>query len=1101
MKHSVRRFLAVVAATILVGACGQSESDTSDDRDRNVPINETMTDADFGVNGNGVAVNALWDDRETVIGQTRTVTLNDQSTVYTVVTVFDRAKNLWESSDLTGVEYKVAKVKTTSGQPMFDKTYGLKTMKLSPAPTRFDDFIPTRNGYGIYVVEGKAGTTTGPTMRRYRLDTGLGDTAFGKDGVMSLPSLGEGISLASTRIIDVATDTGGRLVVLVGTDEENYLIRLNTKGVLDLNFGVDGVVKLPLQFGDVSLYMFERLLLWNDNSNQQIISLVGQLRKYSPSGAFEGSYVVDLRVSDSGIVDAGYLEDVVTRLSTRSVSQYSWIESAMVDLSDTTASQLREIGYRKTGASELRINVSRFYSDPGAQSVAIADDAVGSAAVVAEPEIFEDSSGAFSPDEKRMQDLTQFSTQIGVYNLGVVHNRASNFSGLAIGRSQFDQFDLYDVLRVTEYSSDEIVASKIVTGDDGTIRFTMTGLTSSWPDGVTLEEDDIGLAQATWGVGMTENGLPLSGFGGDKVWAKNPINVDYLSTYFEHQNGGDLKRSLTLIGENNAMYLIETIADGWDITVREIDVVKKKVGAAIKLTLVPWLLSGLPPNPDALEIRDGYLYVAGNFMPTEEIIEWPYVSGVGRYSLSTGEMDESFGVRGVFPLSDAYVVPRNRTLILHDDGSFDVTFMPFMEGEHQVFVWRSPEVPPTLDEWYQNPPLLSVIRFVDDIYSDDTLEGPIGYTIDAEGRLVVARVRRTRDSIEEEFSSTMRIWRFLPNGEPDGSFGIDGRVEADLAGWSKVSPDMGFSYPPQVAVTRQDKLLVGFFGRQALTDDTGRWIGDRRVHVLARFMPDGSMDALKAPQPTPIPVAAFGPEGSNGSMLARETLFGIGSPPTPSPATEAVVPIVEKLDPAPVVITAPTPAVEGAKSDSTVPGTTALESPSGVVSAAVQSSQLKIIAMTSAVDRSIGVKWAIPEALVGKNVTYEVTSQPGGKTCSTAATLCVFRGLEPWTSYNFSVAVKSGATGISASDSSMPLKPVRILARNKSVKTTSLLTPAASGKLQWRVGGGCKLSKDFATLTTPKDATTCLLSVRSPKSGKTPATTRSITIDVRAVVN
>jgi hypothetical protein len=1099
MKHSVRRFLAVVAATILVAACGQSESDTSDDRDRNVPISETMTDADFGVNGNGVAVNALWDDRETVIGQTRTVTLNDRTTVYSVVSVLDRAQELSESSDLTEVEFKVAKVNTTSGQPMFDKTYGLKTMKLTPTPTHFDQFIPTRNGYGIYVVANKEGATTGPTMRRYRLDTGQADTAFGTTGVISLPSLGVDNDPTTLRIVDVADEPDGRMVVLVASDNQNFLMRMNTKGVLDLNFGIGGVVAIPLEFGELRLETFRQVVLWSDNANQRVITLVGHIQKFS-EGRLDGNYVMDLRLSNAGVIDTQHIDDLITQISMRAVPENSVIESAIVDFSGTTARQLNTFGYSDAGPSSLRVNVSFYYPDTGAASIALSDEQLSRGSVFPETDVFEDYSRAFSPDEKRVWSLSQFATEVGLYNIGVVHNRASNFSGLAIGRSQFDKFDLYDVLRVTDYASDAVLASKIVTGGDGTIRFTMTGLTSSWPDGVTLEEDDIGLAQATWGVGMTENGLPVSGFGGDKVWAKNPVTVDYLSSYMANSQGEDLKRSLTLIGENNTMYLIETPGDGYDVTIREVDVAKKTLGDAVKLTWNSWGMSGLPPNPDAMEIRDGYLYVAANFMPTEQMISWPWMSGVARYSLSDGAMDESFGVQGVMPINDAYSTPRNRTLILHDDGSFNVTVLYPEDNAYRVHAWKSPEVPPTLDEWYANPPGIGFNRseflFVSDIYSDDTLEGPVGYTIDTEGRMVLARVRRSRDLIEETMMSTMRIWRFLPNGQPDETFGTDGRVEADLAGWSKVAPDLGFNYPPQVAVTRQNKLLIGFFGRQATMNENGRWIGNRRVHVLARLMPDGTMDALKGPEPTPIPIAAFGPAGNGGSAIARETLSGVVSPPLPSPATEVMVPIVEKLDPAPVVLAAPAPAPGTAKPDAPAP-----ESPSGVVSAAVQSSQLKIIAMTSAVDRSIGVKWAIPETLVGKNVIYEVTSQPGGKTCTTASTLCVFRGLEPWTSYNFSVAVKSGATGISASDSSMPLKPVRILARNKTVKTTSLLTPAASGKLQWRVGGGCKLSKDFATLTTPKDATTCLLSVRSPKSGKTQATTRSITIDVRAVVN
>lgn len=68
------------------------------------------------------------------------------------------------------------------------------------------------------------------------------------------------------------------------------------------------------------------------------------------------------------------------------------------------------------------------------------------------------------------------------------------------------------------------------------------------------------------------------------------------------------------------------------------------------------------------------------------------------------------------------------------------------------------------------------------------------------------------------------------------------------------------------------------------------------------------------------------------------------------------------------------------------------------------------------------ISWAAPSGTSG-NVTYTVTSSPGGLTCTTSGTSCTVTGLANGTAYTFSVtASNSGGTGPSSAPSS-PVTP------------------------------------------------------------------------------
>ncbi len=66
--------------------------------------------------------------------------------------------------------------------------------------------------------------------------------------------------------------------------------------------------------------------------------------------------------------------------------------------------------------------------------------------------------------------------------------------------------------------------------------------------------------------------------------------------------------------------------------------------------------------------------------------------------------------------------------------------------------------------------------------------------------------------------------------------------------------------------------------------------------------------------------------------------------------------------------------------------------------------------------------------------------------------------------------------------------------RGKSVSLTSLLKPIGNGKQTWSSSGGCTIKGK--TLVAPKKAARCKVTLKQAKSGKTKASSRSITVKV-----
>ena len=124
------------------------------------------------------------------------------------------------------------------------------------------------------------------------------------------------------------------------------------------------------------------------------------------------------------------------------------------------------------------------------------------------------------------------------------------------------------------------------------------------------------------------------------------------------------------------------------------------------------------------------------------------------------------------------------------------------------------------------------------------------YGVDGEGRIPSPSQVHINDSIlqpdgklitvgSDYFDSLPSRWdgvvaRFSPDGLPDTSFGVGGRVRLDFARPAISSPtDRLYAS----ALQPDGKILVGGFSTTTTQESTGN-----RIHALARLLPDGSLD-------------------------------------------------------------------------------------------------------------------------------------------------------------------------------------------------------------------------------------------------------------------
>ena len=345
-----------------------------------------------------------------------------------------------------------------------------------------------------------------------------------------------------------------------------------------------------------------------------------------------------------------------------------------------------------------------------------------------------------------------------------------------------------------------------------------------------------------------------------------------------------------------------------------------------------------------------------------------------------------------------------------------------------------------------------------------------GLASDAVGNLYVASVGRkqadvTYPSIDEAGNSVMetstesiryaRVRRYTPTGALDTTFGKNGAVDLD-----RTTSDL-FEYvgDVQLAVDAAGHVYVA----GVPYDDSTRL-------TVARLTSTGALDVriVKAPVATTTTVP---------SILDRV------SPILNKPAAERASNLLSgRISEAVGGIGGGVAPPSGAGSSGETGRSTAGTVPSFFVGSVVH---------VGPFENGLTVGWAAV-----KGVEVVATALPGGRSCTSADGKCDIVGLDPSQSYSI-VFSKKGEPVPDVSDALVTAaKPIVTLKLGKSATTKSLLKLTSKGKPTWKVTGGCVLNAAKSKVTAPKAPTTCQLSVTTAKDGKTPKTTKSVTISV-----
>ena len=238
-----------------------------------------------------------------------------------------------------------------------------------------------------------------------------------------------------------------------------------------------------------------------------------------------------------------------------------------------------------------------------------------------------------------------------------------------------------------------------------------------------------------------------------------------------------------------------------------------------------------------------------------------------------------------------------------------------------------------------------------------------------------------------------------------------------------------------------------FRGALSFTTGTGGW-GDAGRCGDAVSLGGGQLTGVCVPtpgsaSPSLIP-AAGGPITLSGTGFMAGAIVSIGG----RPATDVTV-VSE------TTITATAPAGSGAPVVEVVNRGVRTGSKGDVVLYATSTAVPTDVRATPG-DRSAAVRWAAP--VVGAAVTYTVTAAPGGRTCTTAKTTCVVRGLANGTAYTFTVTAGSGFATSAASAASRATTPRTTPGRVRALRLTR---SAAGVTATWRApanDGGVRLA-------------------------------------------
>jgi hypothetical protein len=1087
-----------LAAMLVVSACGASESDTSGDRDRNVQT------VGYGNSETGIAISRLGQQSQTITGSLSTVMQTDGSSL-----VMAHAMKFDESGWTN--EFVISRI-TAVG--LFDGLFGANGNGVVRIPVsleiRANSAKLTPNGHVLiarYSDGYKLGDLTDPVgLTRYNAQSGEVDRSFGVDGFLAISNLS---------LFDITEDASGRVTTIDPRFDENeglvgYTVRRFTSTGPDTNFGQNGSVLLDVvgtpggwQDGD-SLYGSMPRLLWIDGDTLRVaIVLIHERSQVGTIGdsVFErGLHLVSWGLNSDGAFDesrgdAGIRVTRVRELSdvngqpwvefadslthsgpTRDGSSYltvsgngsSYLWRIDDDFSRVTTSGRPDVGmlprftFGSTGGFDSLKGVGVIVApNSGPVVVAIRGDA-GTSSTQFIAGMFQQFEGVFASASLAIGDYPYIGHDIS--SIGFVNDDV--FINLESGRGLMQK---------------ESVAQGVLSHHSGYLRLGTDGQTVK-PFG-----DENGMAPSPLSgvpepLGIFSNALyPIVDGGMYAIGAEFRMLDD---------NGNPIARPTAYNLANGAM------ADGVAVVVRRFTDDGAQDGKTIAINV-----GGFTPlnmgdyGRHAFDGRDAF-YVFGMF--GEE-------RAVAKVLVSKRALDTSWGTNGISVLPNSrfddatpvsvWVSWRNALVQVQPDGSVDVTTMRMVPEEAINGVApnyaRSVRIDPRgrIDT---NAPAIELSTNDDETMTCECIERGVDVSevlqvvVDPVGRMLAAYLSFAELPADASMDVAglpvlvrATIKRFNRDGTLDPTFGSQGRVDVPVYQITGGGLLVGST---RVAVHPDGRIFGAIVADVYYSTTSGVTFGGPAVHSMM-FDTNGKPLRFEPRQPDPV----------------LERVAAIVAPP----AAEAPTGVAGNTDQAVAPIPAPSPSMpEPIAAVISPPGLpTSVVVPADVIQMTT-SPRPVITVVGSPADRSIEVRWAVPESIKNAQATYTVTASPGGKTCTTATTSCTFKKLDPWTSYTFAIrTVSAASTAVPDSTPSIPIKPIRVLPRRTTTDVTKLITPASMGKQTWKVTGSCKLSGDKRKLITSTDAALCTLSLTTAKSGKTPKTTRSITIVVKAVAN
>ncbi|MEY2967543.1 MAG: hypothetical protein RIQ64_170 [Actinomycetota bacterium] len=1081
-RHLRRRLGLSLVGALAISACGASES-TDGDRDRNVQAEPT--EVVFAKALDGVARNKVGDVKMAMPISSTARQQKDGSTLVAVTSV---------AVDKNGARSEIA-VSRIDALGLIDDTFGNNGVRdiVISRPLAFAAFLSDDGHMILPAVPIDSSTSGFPILgaTRFDLTTGDRDVNFGEDGF---------IQISSTYFDDVkGMVDGGDGVFVLGTSSEistdgRYLSRW-TKDGRDNTFGGSGLVAIPNP--DYPLAQDEELScdapsLWPDGDTTILVTFGCVVKKFAEVEGYRNvidfrRFIATRRFSVAGIkldqTDAiAFLDNIDELFRTE---QTPSVLDVVHGFGDDSSSRYFSIDtYPGSRVIKLVDGYTRIVDAGLPQNGFLPSIALGSTnantSYLGYPR--------FIPAPTPLVAGVTLNTLAPSLDLNVGKFTESNFLQVDYARRLGDFPLVTHGFETLRYVGDEVFMNLVAETGGEFSFFSNFGQLSGDSGYMKIARD--GSTLAPYG---SADGMALSPLNKGFPVQRNVLTQPGL---FAAIDGSMLSLAAEMTAPGPGGPLAPTV-----FHVQRYDASGKETGSPSTISV-----DEFSPMFDPRHVTAGYdganhFYVIGSHAGN---------LAVAKLSISDGTVDATFGTDGFANLptnTDGWVDPwwyRARVQV-NANGSIDLV---------------ASEWSPDFDSNGNLPLQIATIRFTS-LGALDSATPPLvvtlsdvvrclcifdpwyesisqSTTVDSAGRILIAYPRfrfeggdlnpgefaptalRTPPEDEQSvrFLGGGEVQRFLRSGELDPSFGTQGIGGVDLY-------QLGIPFllsSPRIAVDARDNIYMSVtslelrVGKHAKTGDFDLFLDGEYSYAL---MLDSSGNPLnftprEAPQ-LPAPVVEV--------IRESRAETGLGEPVSaPVPATE------DSVSGGPVAAVAAAP---GASADSVIPA--------DIVE--ITQDDVPVITVTGTpADRTIDVRWSIPASLANVNATYTVTATPGGQKCTTATNSCVFKKLEPWTNYSFAIkTVRASSSVIADSAPSIPVKPVRIVKRKSRTAATKLVTPASKGRATWKVTGGCGVTKDGKTFTATKDAGVCTLSVTTAKSGKTPKTTRVITVVVRAV--